>query len=510
MTVSLRALRLALPFFAIAPAILGAATAQAQIKPALTCDVASIGALKLTADAPVTIVDVSTGTAGSGAASVPYCLVKVRIPAAINIWVGLPMDGKWNGRLQSVGGGGYAGTIAAPAAAVADGYVGIVTDTGHTGADGTFGMASPGKANTPLWIDFAYRSEHLMAVVGKQLTQAFYSQPAKRAYWNGCSTGGRQGLMMAQRFPDDYDGILAGAPAIHWERFQAAQIWPQVAMLRDAGGPVAMNKLTAANKAAVAACDAQDGVTDGLLEDPRACTFDAATLVCSASNNGETCLTAGEASAINKIWQGPSKHWYGLTRGSSMQMLAGPQPFMISVAQPRYWVYLNPDWDWRTLDYANYPAFFKDSVKAVGPVMATDNPNLDGFRKHGGKLVMWHGWSDPGIMPEGSVEYYDQVAKRSGGYEKTGDFARLFMAPGVGHCAGGDGPQPQGLFTAVVNWVEQGQKPESVLASKALPDGATRTRPLCPYPKVAAWTGQGSTDDAANFRCESPSGARRK
>ena len=183
-------------------------------------------------------------------------------------------------------------------------------------------------------------------------------------------------------------------------------------------------------------------------------------------------------------------------------MLAGPQPFMISIAQPRYWVYLDPTWDWRKLDYDNYAAFFKDSTKAVGPIMATDNPDLSAFRKRGGKLVMWHGWSDPGIMPEGSVDYYEKVAKRSGGYGKTQDFARLFMAPGVGHCAGGDGPQPQGLFHAVVNWVERSQAPATILASKPLPDGGARTRPLCPYPTVATWSGKGSTDEAASFRCE--------
>jgi hypothetical protein len=231
--------------------------------------------------------------------------------------------------------------------------------------------------------------------------------------------------------------------------------------------------------------------------------------VCKAGGSSAECLTAGEASAINKIWQGPKGHWYGLTRGSAMGMLAGPQPFMISIAQPRYWVYLDPTWDWHQLDYGNYAAFFRKSTQAVGPIMATDNADLAAFRKHGGKLVMWHGWSDPGIMPEGSVDYYEQVAKRSGGYAKTQDFARLFMAPGVGHCAGGDGPQPQGAFNAVVNWVEKSQAPASILASKPLPDGGTRTRPLCPYPSVATYTGQGSTDEAANFHCAEPRIARK-
>jgi len=187
--------------------------AQAQTKPVTTCDATGIGKAKLTADKPPKILEAAPATAGKDADAVPYCLVKVLVPEAINIWVGLPMEGKWNGKLQSIGGGGYAGTVGPPAAAVQGGYIGITTDTGHAGSDGTFGMKSPGVANKDLWVDFAYRSEHLMSVVGKQLSQAFYGKQPELSYWNGCSTGGRQGLMMAQRFPEDYNGILAGAPA---------------------------------------------------------------------------------------------------------------------------------------------------------------------------------------------------------------------------------------------------------------------------------------------------------
>lgn len=489
-------------------ALLGVATAafcaagHAQTKPVTTCDAAGIGAAKLTADKTPKILEAAPATAGKDATAVPYCLVKVLVPEAINIWVGLPMDGKWNGKLQSIGGGGYAGTVGPPAAAVQGGYVGITTDTGHTGSDGTFGMKSPGVANKDLRVDFAYRSEHLMSVVGKQLAQAFYGKQPELSYWNGCSTGGRQGLMMAQRFPDDYNGILAGAPAINWDRFQAAQIWPQVAMRIENGGAVDAKKITLATNAAIEACDGLDGVKDGVLEEPRACKFDAKTLVCKSGASGDSCLTAGEAAAINKIWEGPKGHWYGLTRSTPVQqMLAGAQPFMISINQPRYWVYLDPTWDWQKLTYDSYGKFFDDTVRAVGPVMATNNPDLSAFRKHGGKLILWHGWSDPGIMPEGTVDYYEKVAK--GDFQKTREFARLYMAPGVGHCAGGAGPQPQGMFESLVKWVEKGEAPETILASKALPNGGTRTRPLCQYPSVATYKGTGSTDDAANFQCRS-------
>src|SRR5205823_8507044 len=221
--------------------------------------------------------------------AVPYCLVKVLVPTAINIWVGLPMDNRWNGRLQSLGGGGYAGSVGAPTAAVSGGYVGTMTDTGHTGGSGSFGMltprsgSTPGTPNVPLQTDFAYRSEHSMAVIGKQLTRAFYGQGPVYSYWNGCSTGGRQGLRMAQDYPEDYDGILAGAPAIHWDRFQAGQIWYQLVQYRDNGGPIGGGNgaiLTAkenlATSRAVAACDLLDGVQDGVLTDPRMCSYSAA------------------------------------------------------------------------------------------------------------------------------------------------------------------------------------------------------------------------------------------
>jgi hypothetical protein len=517
--------------------------------PITTCDSAGIGSVTLVGDGPpVQILSVSTGTAGSGATVVPYCLVKVLVPQAINIWVGLPMGGKWNGRWQSLGGGGYAGSVSIPTGALVDGYAGATTDTGHVGGSGTFGCvndcvgnsaSNPGQPNIPLQIDFAYRSEHLMAVLGKQLAQAFYGQPPIYSYWNGCSTGGRQGLRMAQDYPDDYDGILAGAPAIHWDRFQAGQIWYQVVQYRDNGGPIGggvaatLNaKESLATSKAIAACDALDGVVDGVLTDPRVCEYSAAAdstitrSTCTASD--PTCLTPTEASAIDKMWKGPvscanglpnascpvpdfatrnlngkgnKRLWYPNERGTALNGLGGANPFAIAAAQPRYWVYFDPTWDWHVLDYDNYLQFFKDTVAQVGPIMASDNPNLAPFRDHGGKVVMWHGFADQLIVPEGTIDYYNAVTQAlGGGYQRTQEFARLFMAPGVGHCGGGAGPQPQNLFGAVVNWVEHGQAPETILASKAI-TGGTQTRPLCPYPEFAVWTGTGSTDDATNFVC---------
>jgi hypothetical protein len=522
--------------------------AHAHSSPPRSCDAAGIGSVRLVADGPpVTIEAVSMETAGSGAGAVPYCLVKVLVPKAIHIWVGLPTGGKWNGRWQSLGGGGYVGSNSLPTGAVLGGYAGATTDTGHTGGradlpvpilDGSFGMKSPGVPNVSAQVDFAWRSEHLMAVIGKQLVRAFYGKSPSYSYWNGCSTGGRQGLRMAQEFPSDYDGILAGAPAIHWDRFQAGQIWYQLVQFRDNGGPIGGGnpaisgaKLRLATSKAIGACDAIDGVVDGVLTDPRLCGYNAsddATIshsLCTATD--PTCLTPDEASAIDKMWQGPvscanpqldgncpvsdaatrilfgpgnKRLWYPNTRGTDLSGLGGVAPFPIATEQPKFWVYFDPAWDWHTLGYQNYLSFFRDSVARVGPIMASDDSNLARFRGQGGKVLMWHGFADQLIVPGGTIDYYDRVSRRFGGYPRTQEFARLFMAPGVAHCGGGAGHQPQGLFEAVVDWVEHGNAPDHIVATRNS-GGVTQSRPLCPYPAFARWTGAGNSDDAANFVC---------
>jgi hypothetical protein len=513
--------------------------------PVATCDAAGIGAASLNTDdpKPVTarILSVSTGTEGS----VTYCLVKVLVPQAINIWVGLPLNGSWNGRWQSVGGGVYAGTVNAPGEALRSGYAAATTDTGHEGGrmgalNGSFGMLRPGEPNIPLQKDFASRSEHLMAVIGKQLVQAFYGKPPQYSYWNGCSTGGRQGLRMAQDYPQDYDGILTGAPAIHWDRFQAGMLWYPVMQRQENGGPIGGGsaqvlaaKYRLATDHAVKACDALDGVEDGVLTDPRRCEYlaagDSGITKSSCTADDAQCLTPKEAVVIDRSWLGPvacpdagackvpvvpsrkldgkgaMRLWYGQLRGTDLTALGGAAPFPVAIEQPKYWVYFDPDWDWHKVDVGSYMQFFRDSVERVGPVMASDNPDLRGFRKRGGKLVIWHGWSDQLINAQGTVDYYDRVAGRMGGLKRTQQFARLFMAPGVGHCAGGPGPQPQRPFDSVVNWVEKGVAPEILMASKQVSSG-TQTRPLCPYPAVARWNNSGSSDDAANFSCTSPTG----
>lgn len=501
------------------------------IAPAIPCTPEGIGSTALTTDDPpeknfkATILEVSTGTIPDAPVTSEYCLVKVKVDPAINIWVAMPSDGTWNGRFRSEGGGGYAGQVAVATDSVKQGFVGVQTDTGHpSSAGGSFGMLEPGVPNTQLQEDFAHRSEHLMAVIGKQLVKAYYGQDPVRSYWFGCSTGGRQGLMMAQRYPDDYDAILAGAPAIHWDRFQAYQIWPQVVMHNDLGAPIPTAKLDLATARAVESCDAADGVVDKVIDDPRKCTYDPAldNTITRPDCTDNSCLTPAEAVAIKKIWDGARNIegellWPGLERGTPLGALAGATPFSIAVEQPKYWVYLDPDWDWKTLTYANYGQFFTDTVNAVGPVIATDNPDLSAFKSRGGKLIMYHGWADTLIMPQGTIRYYDNVRKTMG--EGVDDFAVLYMVPGMGHCSGGDGPNQFGqrasgsvpqdakhdIFRALVDWSEKDQKPAEIIATKfvgnVVANGIERTRPLCQYPAVARYVGTGSTDDAANFRC---------
>jgi pimeloyl-ACP methyl ester carboxylesterase len=343
-------------------------------------------------------------------------------------------------------------------------------------------------------------------VKSKAIINAYYGTSAKHSYWNGCSTGGRQGLMAAQRFPEEYDGLVIGAPAINWDRFIPSELWPQIVMSRTVGAPISGAKLTAATRAAVAACDASDGVMDGIINDPRKCTYDPAALVCKNGDDPASCLTHQEAEAIRKIWNGPTsasgqRLWFGLERGAVLNVLAGSNPFGISSAHYQYWMHQDPKFDWRALTEADFEAELRMSQKKFHDTIGTDDPKLDAFRKHGGKMIVWHGEADPLIFPRGTINYFDRVVSANGGAKRVGDFARLFMAPGVGHCAGGDGPNPVNLFDAVVDWVEKGVAPATIHASRKRPDGTTITRPLCPYPATATWTGKGSTDEATNFVC---------
>jgi hypothetical protein len=437
----------------------------------------------------------------------------------INIRVGLPLNpldsgtggflGAWNGRTQATGGGGCAGSLNV-AAAVNAGYVGSGTDTGHVGGDCEPGVNPDGTYNLQFINDFIRNGIKQQVLFMKSVARAYYGTKPAYNYWNGCSTGGRQGYLIAQELPRELDGILANAPAIYWTRFQTAQMWGQIVMKDLVGGPISAAKLNQATASAVAACDAKDGVTDGIIDDPRSCTFSAKQNICGASTAPTAnCLTDTEAEAIDRIWDGPrntrgQKVWFGLDRGTSLPPLNGAFPFFLGVTQ-FHWNEHDRTFDWKTVAVDTYAQIAQDGSRNIADVTDTFG-DLDEYRRHGGKLLTFVGANDQLIMPRGVINYYREMAARYGrhndpDFKNLQRFYRLFRGPGVGHCAGGVGPQPQNLFNALVDWVEKGVAPETILAQGGQGAPPTRTRPLCAYPQTAIYNGTGSTDDAASFHC---------
>ncbi len=448
-----------------------------------------------------------------------WCRVNVTVthpPAGdrIKIWIGLPVT-NWNGRFQGNGGGGFsgggAGSIRGP---VARGFASAATDTGHEGGSGSFALDANGRLNWQLVIDNAYLGIHEMTVAGKALTQAFYGKAPRYSYFVGGSTGGRQGLMEAQRFPNDYDGILSACPAISFHRFVPASLWAQVVM-NAANNFVSKAKLDAATAAAIAACDNADGVKDGVIDDPWRCAWDPKALV--GTKVGDDTFTDADAEVIRKVWNGPrgadgSFMWHGLERGADMFAYVGTdgtplhgRPFSISLDYFKYFLAQDGKWDSATMTPAKFEQLWLQSVEQYGAVFGTDSPDLTRFRDRGGKVIIYHGLADQLIPAAGTVDYYRAVQARMGGAEKTAQFARLFLAPGVDHGFRGAGATPIGLNEAIVRWVESGEAPEKLLAERRGANGkVTMTRPLFPYPNVAKYKGEGSTDEAANFVSRAP------
>ena len=414
----------------------------------------------------------------------------------VEFW--LPTTG-WNRKLQVVGNGGWAGTISYSALAegVRGGYATASTDTGHSTPGGAFVAGHPEKL-----IDFSWRSEHEMTVKAKLVVQAFYDAAPRRSYWNGCSTGGRQALKEAQMFPDDFDGIIAGAPGNR----TAMGLWIAHALLKDPAGHIPPAKYPAIHQAALEACDSRDGLKDGLISDPARCKFDPAVLLCK-SGDGPDCLTAAQVEAARKVY-GPGrnprtgKELFGtLAPGSELGwavMGGGPDPYAPILDQARYVVFQGANWDWRTFDFDKDNDRFERSEYLI--MNATD-PHLDKFVGHGGKLLMYHGWADQNVSPYGTVHYFESVREVMGP-SKTDKSVRLYMLPGMAHCSGGEGPNTFDKMAVLERWVEDGKAPDSIIASHSTDGKVDRTRPLCPYPQVARYKGSGSIDDAANFSCQ--------
>jgi feruloyl esterase len=423
------------------------------------------------------------------------------------VWIP-PADG-WNGRFQGVGNSGYQGSIsyAAMAAGLRRGYAVASTDTGHAGDDVKFGQGHPEKI-----VDWAYRAIHVTTEAAKLIVRNAQGRFADRSYFVGCSTGGHQALTEAQRYPEDYDGIIAGDPANNRIRQTFGFLASWIATHGADGKPIVpANKLPMITKAAVEACDAIDGLKDGIIDDPRRCHFDPAKLLCKASDDA-TCLTAPQVEAVRKIYDGTKSPrtgetiYPGWSRGSEGfgdSPFQGWRQYVIDPAEParvgffRYFLFHDPNWDYRTIDWDRDLAYAEQRV----PYMSAVERDLTPFKKHGGKLLMYTGWADPAVPPMDAVVYYDAVVKTMGGPEKTREFYRFFLAPGMGHCGQGPGPNEFDMLAALEQWVEKGVAPEKVIASHATNGKTDRTRPLCMYPLVARYKGTGSTDEAANFAC---------
>ena len=473
------------------------------------------------------IVQIKSEMMPAGSAAPEYCRVSGVLSPEIAFEVSLPS--KWNGRFYMIGNGGFAGEALDDPGRVAQrnealklGFAFAQTNTGHDARKepgASFVMSNPQKA-----IDYAYRAVHLTAITAKDITKDYYGKAVSRAYWNSCSNGGRQGLMEAQRFPADFDGIVANAPWVDQTGFTIGAMWNQKALSDAALTPA---KLALVAGKVMEKCDAVDGLKDGLIDDPRKCDFNPARDVpsCAAGADSADCLTTAQAEAMAKVYGGPvsnGKHIFpgympgseavvqGLFGGGNgsnwLNVIVAAQPggkpadFNLAEGAIQYLAHKppQPDYDYKAFDYDHDTHMLDDWSKEVD----AKNPDLSAFRKHGGKLIMTYGWADPILQPLMGVNYFEQAVAKNG--PQTTDFFRLFMVPGMSHCSGGIGPDRNDAVTAVIGWVEKSQPPTSIIASRVVQNQVVRTRPLCPYPQVARYSGQGSIDEAANFRCVAP------
>jgi feruloyl esterase len=455
-----------------------------------------------------------------------HCRVNGVISPEIGFQVNLPA--KWNGRFYMIGNGGHAGQgpedpgrTNERAVALQNGFAFATTNTGHDGQKepgATFVLSNPQKA-----IDYAYRAVHMTAVTSKRIANEYYAKPVSFSYWNSCSNGGRQGLIEAQRFPEDFDGIVANAPWVDQTGFTIGAMWNQRA-LTDA--PLSAEKLALVAKSVMNKCDQVDGLKDGLIDDPRRCSFDPKKDVpaCHAGADSADCLTAAQAAAFSKIYSGVTSNGKaffpgfmigsealnaapnGTTSSGWMNLIVSAKPeakpadFNLAEGTMRYLVFdpPKPEYDFKTFNFDTDPAL----LERWGKLANANNPDLSAFKKRGGRLIMTYGWADSILQPMMGVNYYEQAVAKNG--KDTKDFFRLFMIPGMAHCAGGVGPDQNDAVTAVINWVEKKNAPDTIVASKIVNGQVVRSRPLCPYPQVARHSGDGSIDEAKNFKCVAP------
>jgi feruloyl esterase len=420
----------------------------------------------------------------------------------IRIEVWLPAS-NWNGKFQAVGNYNWAGVILYPslAGALAGGYATAATDGGHAGNSAAFAVGHPEKV-----ADLGYRAVHEMAVKARSLIDAFYGAPPKLSLWNGCSQGGRQGVAAAIRHPEDFDAIAAGAPAVNWMHLHAGRMAANRAANRTPASTIPRAKYRLVHDAVLRACDARDGVTDGVLGDPRSCTFDPQVLQCRPGQSGDTCLTPPQVEAARSLYS-PVMHPVsgavvlpGLVPGSELgwNAAAAPQPVPTSLEAYRYLVFEDPKWD---------PARFNaatdiDRMLRADPAdsIGTTSTDLKAFFDRGGKLLLYHGWSDAQVTPLNTIDYFNKVVSRFGP-GIVGQSIQLYMVPGMDHCAGGPGTDRFDKMQALEEWVATGSAPRAIEAAHATAGIIDRTRPLCPYGQVAVYGGRGSTNYGPNFSC---------
>ena len=465
----------------------------------------------------------------------PFCRVAGSIrptpDSDIRFEAWLPVSG-WNGKFQGIGNGGFAGTIGygGLGGAVRAGYAAASTDTGHgagKGIDASWALGHPEKI-----VDYGHRAIHETAVKGKAIVTAFYGSAPKRSYFSACSNGGRQALMEAQRYPEDYDGIIAGAPANNFTRLLSSMVWGMKAMLTEPGDYIPASKLKAIQTAVLASCDANDKVTDGAIEEPTSCRPNLEALRCQGAES-DSCLTVAQLTALKKIYAGPTDAkgrslYPGFSPGGEADA-GGWAPWIVGKDREqsahfgfgtqlfKNMVYSDAKWDYRGFDLERD---LKAADEKMGPVLNAIDPDLRPFLKRGGKLILFHGWCDAAIPAESTIQYYRSVMKKTGA-KTAHSGVRLFMAPGVQHCGGGAGANLFGqggptagvdagadMNAALERWVEQGVAPDSIAASRRSQGKVEKTHPLCAYPAVAVWKGSGSTDDAGNFQCAAPAARR--
>jgi Tannase and feruloyl esterase len=432
-----------------------------------------------------------------------FCRVQVTIAPTpdsdIKVEVWLPVR-DWNRKFQAVGNGDAAGVISydAMVEAIRRGYATSSTDTGHVGNTMAFALGHRDK-----YVDFGYRAVHEMTVNAKTIVEAFYGTAPVHSYWNGCSQGGRQGVTEAIRYPSDFDAIIAGAPAISYMRLHALRLALNTFVHRSSDSYIPPEKYAVIHRAALNACDALDGVGDGVIAKPSRCHFDPAILECRAGDDG-SCLTPAQVETARGMYapivdRGQVVSAPLLQPGSELGWgrLGGPEPLTNAVEPFKYVVFKNAGWDWRAFHLST------DLPRALrvdeGVINRTD-PNLQPFFDGGGKLLLYHGWADPQVPPLATVAYFNAVLKATN-ESRRGTSIELYMQPGVNHCWGGDGADIFDPIGAVDEWMRSGRAPARIRAMHASDSGVDRTRPLCPYPQVAQYTGKGSLDQAENFRC---------